>query len=718
MDRAVTTATPPVHPPKSQDLPRLREDLCFRDGRLTPNSEPTYLIYDGLRHRFISIDAATFTVLALWPKHKTVGELALAATAQLGQHFATSEIESLIIFLDSHDLIDGSARHDWTRLAGAANQRAHGPVMALVHNYLFFRIPLFSPERSLRSTLSVVEPFFHRRAQLVIVTLGILGLFLVSRQWDEFIQQARGLATLQGAAAFGIILFVVKALHELAHGYAAVRYACRVPTMGMAFMMMAPLLYTDVTDAWRLTDRRQRLVIDAAGVILEIGLACIATFLWVFLPDGVIRHIAFLIATTSWTMSLAINLNPFMRFDGYYIMSDLIGVPNLQSRAFKLGTWKLRELLFRPRQPSPEVLARWQAIILIIYAWSVWIYRFFLFIGIAALVYGYFFKALGIIMFMFEVGYFLVKPVWTELRAWWRLRRPIMTSRRTYATVGLVASGLLVMVVPWSTTVSIPAVLEAAHVARVYPPRPTRVVAVHVKPGQMVHAGDPLLTLDAPEIANEAVITKARYESVRLRLNRQSADSSDRDDNLVLEGTKASLVARMDGIAREQAELEVRSPFDGVVAELNPNLQPDRWIGAREMIALVRGDNGARVIGYLSEADLWRVERGAKGRFVPESPFAPTAQVTLDTTSLGSSATLEVSDLAISNGGSIEAQNDNRRGLIPTSAIFLVTMSVDDDQATLTTTQRGRVLLTGHAESFATAIWRRVLKVLVRESSA
>ena len=88
-------------------------------------------------------------------------------------------------------------------------------------------------------------------------------------------------------------------------------------------------------------DRRQRFAIDIAGVVVELAFACIATFLWVFLPDGLTRQTAFMIATTSWVMSIGINLNPFMRFDGYYIFSDLVRVENLQSRSFDIGVWKL-----------------------------------------------------------------------------------------------------------------------------------------------------------------------------------------------------------------------------------------------------------------------------------------------------------------------------------------------------------------------------------------
>ena len=113
-------------------------------------------------------------------------------------------------------------------------------------------------------------------------------------------------------------------------------------------------------------------------------------------------------------MSLAINLNPFMRFDGYYILADLMRIENLQSRSFNLGVWRLREILFASGAPCPEPLpprtVRWLAI----YAWLTWLVRLVTFTGIALAVYAYFFKLLGIVLFLFEIVYFVARPIQTR----------------------------------------------------------------------------------------------------------------------------------------------------------------------------------------------------------------------------------------------------------------------------------------------------------------
>ena len=703
---------------QAKPLPKLREDLVVSQGPNSSLGQPTWLIYDPLRHRFLDIDQPTFEILSLWRYHSTLESLASAVAARTQRPTDPKELEQLVTFFSASSLTLEGPNNDWRHLNKLATKRAHGLLMTLVHNYLFFKVPLASPQRFLETTYPSVAPLFSRSVQIVIGLVGLIGLYLVARQWDEFISETRGLASLGGIASFGAVLFVVKAFHELGHGYCAIRHKCRVPSMGLAFMMMAPLLYTDVTDAWRLKDRRKRLAIDAAGVCVELGFACLATFLWVFMPDGIVRHIVFLVATTSWAMSIAINLNPFMRFDGYYMLSDLLGVPNLQPRAFALGVWQLREILFRMRAPCPENITGRLKSILIVYAWSVWVYRFFLFIGIAALVYTYFFKLLGIVLFAFEIGYFVIKPILKEVTNWWAMRKAISRSSRSYITLTVAALGIALAVIPWSTRVTLPALLDAGSLARVYPPRAARIMAVFVKAGDHVEKGQVLALLEQPDLDFEKATTTSKRDTIKLRLDRQTADRDDLDDKLVLESELLSLSSRLTGLSVEQNELSIRAPQSGVIAELNPMLNQGRWIAVKEQIALVTGFEAPKVKGYLPEDALWRIETGSVGIFVPEVPSASTVPVTITSVGAGSTAVIEIPELASSHGGKIEVQADARQRLIPSTAQYAVTMTSQGTALPPNASIRGVVILQGHAESLVAGVYRRALKVLMRESGA
>ena len=182
----------------------------------------------------------------------------------------------------------------------------------------------------------------------LLIAGALVALFLVSREWESYTHSLIEMLTLDGLLWMGVALSATKVLHELGHGLAARRFGCRVPSMGVAFLVLWPVLWTDTTEAWRLVRRRDRLLIDASGMLAEISVAVLATIAWAVLPDGHARNAAFTLSSSTWLLTLLVNTSPLMRFDGYYLLSDLLDIPNLQDRAFRLTRWRIREWLFRP----------------------------------------------------------------------------------------------------------------------------------------------------------------------------------------------------------------------------------------------------------------------------------------------------------------------------------------------------------------------------------
>lgn len=703
-------------PNQALPLPRLRSELALLQGPPGIAGEPTWLIHDPLQHRYIQIDEATQVVLSLWSQCATADELA-ARVEQHGQIAVdTDSIAQLIDFVLRNKLADLARNGGWKTLLEESQRTSRAPLTRLAHNYLFFRIPLWRPHDFLTRTLHVARAVTARGPLACIALLGLVGLYLVSRQWDDFVSTFQHVFTWEGALATALALALVKLLHELGHAYAAVHYGCRVPTMGVAFMMMAPMLYTDVTDAWRLRDRHQRLVIAGAGMGVEFAVAAVSVFVWAFVPDGPLRSVAFILATVSIFTSLCINFNPLMRFDGYYLLSDWLGVDNLQDRSFEFAVWDLRERLFSLGMPCPEQLPTRYERALLVYAWSVWIYRLVLFIGIALIVYHYFFKVLGLLLFCLEIGWFLARPLWSEVQVWYRLRAAIRMKRRSAVSATIFATLFLAAVIPWSTHVEIPAVLEPEFLARVFPPRAARILAIHVVPGQNVEIGTPLATLTSPDIDKDIVLSRIKLRLARMQHARRLADAVDREASLELEGTIASLSSRLDGLQRERDELVVRAPLAGRIAELKPDLHAEQWIGAKTMLALIVADGGWIARGYAAETELRRVEVGQRGTFIPESPERPAVVVSVNEIAIASAAQIDIVDLASTYGGRIAVTNDEKRRFVPTAAHYPIRMTADGAHRAAELVQRGIVVVSGHPESLFANVMRRSATVLLRES--
>jgi len=219
----------------------------------------------------------------------------------------------------------------------------------------------------LDATLPFVVRVFLRRGFLILTAIvAVIALILISRQWETFLHTAEHFMTWQGVLFAGMTLLFTKIIHECGHAYMAKSFGCKIPSMGVAFMVMMSLLYTDTTAAWRLSSRRERLLVVAAGVMSEMSLGAWAAFAWCLLPDGFLKSSAFLLATTTWIMSLTINM-----IDGYYFLSDSIGVANLHQRSFAHTKHALREWLFGFGAAKPEEFPTGLDRGLILYAWAV-----------------------------------------------------------------------------------------------------------------------------------------------------------------------------------------------------------------------------------------------------------------------------------------------------------------------------------------------------------
>ncbi len=705
-------------------LPKLRPELIIEPHVRDPAGAETWLIEDPVRHRFIRIDAATHSLIALLGDASDLETLIERAKASIGPTVTEADIERLLLFLFSHELTAEPPSGGWRRLADKAAQASQMTATKLAHRYLFFRVPLFRPQRFLLATLPLVEPLFTRAFAAATLLAGLIGLYFVSRQWDAFIGTFADLATWLGAAAFAVSLVAVKAAHELGHAYTAVRKGAVVPTIGIAFMLLTPLPYTDVSDTWRFRRRRDRFAVDAAGVTVELAIACYATLLWAFLPDGSAKSVAFLLATASWMMSVAINLNPLMRFDGYYLLSEALGMENLQPRAFAIGRWRLREALFGLGAHPPEPLPRGRLVALALYAYAVWLYRLVLFIGIALLVYHLTFKVLGVILFVIEIVFLVAKPIAGEMKEWLKLRKEIARSRRLPITIAAFSSLVLLFVVPWSTTIEVPAIL--AHEARtpIHAPVAGQVERVFVTDGEAVTRGQTLIELSSPDLDHRIAVARNKLDLIDIRIARIAGDPVARREITVLHHERQRLADEIAGLVTERAELVLKSPASGRARDVDRDVRPGVWVAPSRRLAVVSGASGVEARGYLDADARERVEIGNPGLFIGEDPLARPVPVKLVSVSVSGVETLAHMSLISEFGGPISATRVHEgqgraEGWKPLRGQYLVTFAVDEQvQSEVWTERRGTIHLTGRAESLAARTWRQVLSVLAREAGA
>ncbi|MBJ7548971.1 biotin/lipoyl-binding protein, partial [Pseudomonas sp. OA3] len=365
-------------------------------------------------------------------------------------------------------------------------------------------------------------------------------------------------------------------------------------------------------------------------------------------------------------------------------------------------------------EPAPEPWSPSMTRRLLIWGYGSWIWRAILFLGIALAVYHLFFKVLGIFLMVVELLWFIGLPIWRELGEWWQ-RREQADSRKVLITGLSLGALLLVLIVPWRSSVEIPAVLEASRTSALHAPVAARLKAVHVQDGQSVAAGDLLLELDSPDLDSRQAIVRRETEILQLQLRRQSARSETAADAGILEQRLAEAVAEYRGLAAQRERLQLRAAQAGVVRDLQRDLSADRWLHPGESLARIV-EPGLRLRGYLAEENLWRIETGSEGRFIADDPARPAVKVRLDEVDATGVAYLELEALSSDHGGPIAVRRDAQRRAEPVQAQYGVRLTLLDNDIHPDHPLRGVVILDGERQSLLGAAWRRIAALGVRES--
>ena len=704
-------------PKQDVALPPLREDLRLIAGASAVDGSPTWVIVDPVRGKYFQIGWAAYQILSRWAARSAEALLA-QIHADTTCRATMQDIEDLLRFLYGNHLIREPPQGGYRAYVAQAEAARPQWLMWLVHHYLFFQIPLVRPDRFLRATLPFVEWLFSKSVAWIIALIGLAGVYLVSRQWDVFTGTFLYFFKPRGLALYALSLAIVKVFHELGHAYTATRYGCRVPTMGIAMIVMVPMLYSDTSDAWKLTSRRQRAAIGAAGMIVECALAALAIFAWNFLDDGVARSLVFIVATTSLMVGAAINLSPLMRFDGYYVLSDWLGIPNLQERAFAFGRWQVRRLLLGLDMPMPEPVAAVQRLFLVCFAWAVWAYRFMLFLGIALMVYHYFFKLLGLILFAVEIGWFIVLPIVGELKVWWTLRGEIVERRRGWLSAVVLACVIALLFVPWSDRISLPAVLESTPHATIYAPAPGRIVELAVKEGRLVGVGDRLVVLESPALEKDMALTRKRIEVERMRGQRQFVDREELAKHQVTLETLRARLSQLEDLLQQQQTLSLTAPIAGVVTDRAEALHVGRWINKQLPLAYMIDPAGEELHALAPETVVGYLHAGQSARFIPQSPDRPSLEAQVVEVRDNDESSFTVPYLLSVYGGDVPVREDANRRLKPITSVYRVTLHLVESPPRWNQAVRGTVLVKGPRISFAQRAWEQSARIFIRESGA
>ena len=497
----------------------------------------------------------------------------------------------------------------------------------VLHGYVYYRIPLLRPDTWVTRLAPWVKPLASASLARVLRYIGVLALVLAIPQAELYFATASYLLTPGGFASFIGSLVALKVGHELAHAFSAKFKRLHIRSMGVAFILLWPVLYTDVTDAWREPDRRRRAQIGSAGIRFELAIASLALLLWSLLPDGVLRSLAFYLSSASILSTLFINLNPFMRFDGYYLLMDVWGIDNLQPRAFALLRHRLRRFFLGWRGQAPE--APPQAGWMCVYAGLTVLYRILIAIGIAAAVFAMLGAVAGLVVASLELYIMLLRPVLREVTELYRQRALIGSHPRALASLVAISLGCVALALPLERSLLVPAALSHERLQYVSSPFAGRIVTLPPPAGTRIKAGQVLLVVDSLEHQHE--LDRLELALRRNRAERQalSTRGSEGGYRRWLEEDERRLLSAQAGAQSRLTQRVLRASADGELLERDTTYRVGDTVASDQVLATVRQSPRLRVAAFLDDRDGARMHLDAltHARLRPWDTGLPTLTV-------------------------------------------------------------------------------------------
>ena len=569
-----------------------------------------YVLSDPLSGRVHRVTPAAYLFVARMDGIQTVDDVWQGLVAEMDNDAPGQEaVVSLLMQLHGADLLAGDITPDAAELLSRRDRFSRTVWVRNLRSPLSMQFPLFNPDRFLTRTLPLVRPLFSRTAFLAWLVLTIAALLTVGRHWSELTEGLvdRVLGA-EGLLAVALCYPVIKVLHELGHGYAAKRFGCEVREMGIMLLVLFPVPYVDASPSAALRSRWQRAGVAAAGIIVELTIASIATLVWAMLEPGVARAVAFNVMVLGGVSTLLVNGNPLLRFDGYYVLSDVLAVPNLAQRGVRYIGYLINRYAFRMPALGQFMAARHERIAMLIYTPLASCYRLLITLGVSIFVATHYFL-IGVAIGGYAIAMSILLPLGKAL---WQVavgaRYRICRGRAAGLTFGTIAvAAVLVLAVPAPVHTTAEGVIWVPHDAIVRAGTDGFVRRVDVRPGARVEQGATLMELEHPIAEAKLRVTEAKVHELEAKYRAEWVN-----DRIAAEVTKYELTQAAATMERERHRIgqeTITARAGGTFNAVRPvtNLE-GRYVKDGEIVGYVTPASGrvARVVVPQADIELVR----------------------------------------------------------------------------------------------------------------
>lgn len=655
--------------------------------RLRPHVDVTRQRYRGRRwhvahdpssNQFYRLSPVAYDLVMSLDGRRTVEEAWTLSLQKFGDGAPTqNEVVELLGQLYSTNLLSVDSTPEVEQFLQRGRERVKRRLTQQAIGLMYFRLRLFNPEPILRSLVPILKPVLNRWGLLAWAIAVGSALVSILPEWprlvggfDQYVSPAN--------SGWMLGMFVLlKLIHELGHGIICKRLGGQVPEFGVMLLVLIPSPYVDASSCWAFPSKWQRMAVGAGGMIFELGCAAIAAFVWLASPDGSLaKQLAYFAMLTASVSTILFNINPLMKFDGYYMLADWLEIPNLMQRSQQMLHYLAQKYAYAVERPRLPSTLRGEQATLVIFGLLAMMYRVVLFLSITLFVVGQFF-VVGLFLALWSTAAWFVLPTGKFIH--WLASDAGLVDRRARAIgvslAALAGLALLVGAVPVPDWRRGSGVVESVQQAGVFFRVDGFVDRVFVRPGSVVKEGDVLAQLSSPELARARRTLKSQVDEYRVL--REEARSKDKPAEVDM-GDQALLLLRdqLDEIDRRVEALTVRAPQAGTIVGPSPQQMVGAFVHRGEPLCLVVDAGRLRVAATLGQNDAaWFNELNRSQYRVQMRTSSNVARIVEGGAVWSAEAgqrTLPHAALGFVGGGQIETMQEDQQGRSTKKPVFTV----------------------------------------------
>ena len=716
---------------------RVRADLTARRQRYQGRSY--WVVKEPIGLRYFRFQDEEYAVLQMLRDGISLEDIKEQFEREFAPHKITfQDLQQFIGTLHRSGLVISDAPGQGDQLFKRRNERTKKEFMSRMSNVLAIRFKGIDPERLLTWLYPVTKWAFHSLTVMFFVLLGTSALLLIAVQFDVFRSRLPAFQEFFGPSNWlylGLVLGVTKVMHEFGHGLLCKRFGGECHEMGVMFLVLTPCLYCNVSDSWMLPSKWQRAAIGAGGIYVELTLATIATYVWWFSEPGMMNYLALRVMFICSVSTVIFNGNPLLRFDGYYILSDLVEIPNLRQKASKILQRLAGKHCLGLEMPEDPFLPQTNQGFFAMYTIAAVCYRWFVFCSILFFLnqvfepYGL--KILGQMIALMGLYGLIVQPLWQLVKF---LHVPGRMDQvkwpRFFVSAAIVGSALaIVLLVPLPYNIKCAVTIGPQDAASIYVAVPGRLEELMVVPGQQVDQEQVLARLSNPDLevdVHRLASEMHQYETELANLRfRRTADPEVRNQIGRVEELVLAKKLELHEKTEDERHLTLRSPRPGVV--FSPPLRPERaapdgglasWSGSpfdtknqnmhlqvSDLFCQIGDPQALEAVLAVDQADIESIALDQKVLIKLEALVDDTYEGRINEIA---QSEMEIAPTSLTNqaGGAVATRTDAEGRARPLSTIYRARVPIENANGLVQLDYRGKAKIRVGYKTVGSRLWR------------